>query len=166
MQVKAARAPPPLSLEHGYANEENEVRGMAAPKSGVFEVVNKNRQGEIIGVLVAANAEELVLRRDPNGYVDTHLCLLPEQTVMHATFDEEPSTLQVCGRAQPDTRPLQWRAWAARVTRRAARVALGRLRSSTAASTSRWTRRSPARSGTTLSSSRCTRRPAAARTSC
>ena len=98
LQVKAARAPPPLELQHGYANEENEKRGMAAPKFGTFEVVNKNRHGEIIGasrkatnqagqvdpsahttltlrmrcprqVLVAINAEELVVnRRDPNGH--------------------------------------------------------------------------------------------------
>ena len=94
LQVRAARAPAPLELQHGYANEENEKRGMAAPKFGAFEVVNKNRQGEIIGVrtssdipelslsaailalsmrrpwqvLVALNAEELVVkRRDPNG---------------------------------------------------------------------------------------------------
>uniref|UniRef100_A0A7S0EAC7 Uncharacterized protein n=1 Tax=Phaeocystis antarctica TaxID=33657 RepID=A0A7S0EAC7_9EUKA len=96
LQVKAARAPPPLELQHGYANEENEKRGMAAPKFGTFEVVNKNRQGEIIGVLVATNAEELVAnRRDPNGYVGTHLYLLPEQTVMHGTFDEDSSMQQV-----------------------------------------------------------------------
>ena len=38
LQVRAARAPPPLELQHGYANEENEKRGMAAPKFGTFEV--------------------------------------------------------------------------------------------------------------------------------
>jgi hypothetical protein len=96
LTVKAAGKSPPLELSHGYANEENEARGMAAPKSGLFEVVNKNRQGEIIGVLVAVNAEELVVKgRDPNGYVDTNISLMPEQTVMHGKFDEEPSFLQV-----------------------------------------------------------------------
>ena len=58
-QVKAARAPPPLELQHGYANEENEKRGMAAPKYGAFEVVNKNRQGEIIGVRPTTKPERI-----------------------------------------------------------------------------------------------------------
>ena len=42
LQVKAARAPPPLELQHGYANEENEKRGMAAPKFGTFEVTGRH----------------------------------------------------------------------------------------------------------------------------
>ena len=96
LQVKAAQAPPPLLLEHGYANEENEARGMAPPKYGAFEVVNKNREGEIIAVLVAANAQELIVKgRDLNGYVDQYLKLMPEQTVMHASFEEEVTQLQV-----------------------------------------------------------------------
>ena len=40
LQVRAARAPSPLELQHGYANEENEKRGMAAPKFGTFEVTD------------------------------------------------------------------------------------------------------------------------------
>ena len=96
LQVKAANAPPPLLLEHGYANEENETRGMAPPKYGTLEVVNKNREGDIIAVLVAANAEELLVKgRDLNGYADSHLRLMPEQTVMHASFEEEVTQLQV-----------------------------------------------------------------------
>jgi hypothetical protein len=41
LQVRAARAPSPLELQHGYANEENEKRGMAAPKFGTFEVTDR-----------------------------------------------------------------------------------------------------------------------------
>ena len=43
LQVRAARAPSPLELQHGYANEENEKRGMAAPKFGTFEVTDRIR---------------------------------------------------------------------------------------------------------------------------
>mmetsp|Transcript_34074 Transcript_34074/g.89593 ORF Transcript_34074/g.89593 Transcript_34074/m.89593 type:complete len:130 (-) Transcript_34074:719-1108(-) len=68
MTAAALNKPPPLQFEPGHANEEGEARGMAAPKWGCVEVVNKNKEGEIIAVLAAQNAAELILQdRDPNG---------------------------------------------------------------------------------------------------
>ena len=79
MTAAAFKAAPPLTLDHGYANEEGEARGMAPPRSGCFEIVNKNKEGEIIAILVAANASELVLKgRDVHGYLPSHLRLMPD----------------------------------------------------------------------------------------
>jgi len=98
MTAAAINKPPPVSLEPGHANEEGEARGMAAPKWGCVEIVNKNKEGEIIAVLAAQNASELVFdERDPNGYVNSYLrangCM-PEQTVVHGSFDDGVEVLQ------------------------------------------------------------------------
>ena len=96
LTAAAARAPAPLELDHGYANEDGAARGMAPPRCGAFEVVNKNRTGEMIAVLVGQHAADIVLKgRDPNGYLDTHLSLMPDQTVLSAKFSEELFVLQV-----------------------------------------------------------------------
>eukprot|EP00966_Prymnesium_polylepis_P255139 5894645-Prymnesium_polylepis.1 len=96
MTAAAFQAPPPLKLEHGYANEEGEARGVAAPRCGCFEIVNKNKEGEIIAVLVAANAAELAVKgRDVHGHLGTYLRLMPDCTVLNATFEEDVETLQV-----------------------------------------------------------------------
>ena len=63
LTAAALNKPPPIELSPGHANAENEVRGMAAPKWGCLEIVNKNKDGEIIAVLVSQNATELVLER-------------------------------------------------------------------------------------------------------
>lgn len=77
LTAAAVRAPPPIELEHGYANEEGAQRGMAPPRCGAFEVVNKNKTGEIIAVLVGENATDIALRtRDPNGYLQQHVNLM------------------------------------------------------------------------------------------
>ena len=71
---------------------------MAAPKWGCFEVVNKNKEGEIIAVLAGANAAELSIEgRDPAGYLPGHLRLgvLPEQSVVNGRIDESVTMLQV-----------------------------------------------------------------------
>ena len=79
-----------------YANEEGEARGMAPPKCGCFEVVNKNKEGEIIGILVAVNAGELALKgRDVHGHLAGYLRLMPDCTVLNATFEEDVETLQI-----------------------------------------------------------------------
>lgn len=62
MTAAALNKPPPLSLEPGHANEDGDRRGMAAPKWGCVEIVNKNKEGEIIAVLVAQNAAEVSLK--------------------------------------------------------------------------------------------------------
>ena len=73
MTAANLRAPPPLSLQPGHANEEGHRRGMAAPRQGWLEVVNKNKSSEIIGVLVASNAVDLALKgHDVNGYLTSH----------------------------------------------------------------------------------------------
>ena len=131
MTAAAINKPPPLQFEPGHANEEGEARGMAAPKWGCVEVVNKNKEGEIIAVLAAPNAAELVVHgRDPNGcemarcqtaacclraplasdaltramlcalaadvnmYLRMNGCM-PEQTVVHTTFDDGVDVLQI-----------------------------------------------------------------------
>jgi hypothetical protein len=86
MTAAAFKAPPPLTLEHGYANEEGEARGMAPPRCGCFEVVNKNKEGEIIGVLVASNAAELALKgRDVHGHLASYLRLMPDCSAFDRT---------------------------------------------------------------------------------
>lgn len=98
MTAAALNKPPPLQLEPGHANEEGESRGMAAPKWGCVEIVNKNKEGEIIAVLVAQNAHELVADgRDPNGYVNMYLRMngcMPDQTVVNGSFDDGVDVLQ------------------------------------------------------------------------
>ena len=85
MTAANLRAPPPLSLQPGHANEEGHRRGMAAPRQGWLEVVNKNKSSEIIGVLVASNAVDLALKgHDVNGYLTSHLCVFPADTVFNA----------------------------------------------------------------------------------
>ena len=61
MTAAAINKPPPLALEPGHANEEGERRGMAPPKWGYIEVVNKDKEGEIIAILIAQNAAEVTL---------------------------------------------------------------------------------------------------------
>ncbi|KAL3932786.1 MAG: hypothetical protein SGPRY_000558 [Prymnesium sp.] len=96
MTAAAFKAPPPLALEHGYANEEAEARNMAPPKHGWFEIVNKNKEGEIIAVLVAENAAELSVNgRDVHGYLSSHIRLMPESTVLSGTFDDRVEILQI-----------------------------------------------------------------------
>ncbi|KAL1524306.1 hypothetical protein AB1Y20_019208 [Prymnesium parvum] len=96
MTAAAFKAPPPLTLEHGYANEEGAARGMAPPRSGCFEVVNKNKEGEIIAILVAANAAELALKgRDVHGHVARYVRLMPDCTVLNASFTEEVEFLEI-----------------------------------------------------------------------
>jgi hypothetical protein len=99
MTAAAVNKPAPLSLEPGHANEEGERRGMAAPKWGCVEIVNKNKDDEIIAVIVGQNVFELVVTgRDPNGYVGTALrnngCM-PGQTVVNSTFEDGVETMQI-----------------------------------------------------------------------
>jgi len=97
--TQVAMRDPPLCLEPGYANEEGHARGMAAPEYGWFEVVNKTKQGgEIIAVLVAANAAELAIKgHDITGQVA--MCLrdgcMRQQTVMCAKFGDDVESLQI-----------------------------------------------------------------------
>ena len=98
LTAAALNKPPPIELSPGHANAENEARGMAAPKWGCLEVVNKNKDGEIVAVLVAQNASELVLdRRDPNGYaaIAFQVGCMPPDTVICGTFDEGWDVLQI-----------------------------------------------------------------------
>lgn len=96
MTAANLRAPPPLSLQPGHANEEGHRRGMAAPRQGWLEVVNKNKSSEIIGVLVASNAVDLALKgHDVNGYLTSHLCVFPADTVFNATFGSDLEKLQI-----------------------------------------------------------------------
>lgn len=96
MTAAAFKAPPPLTLNHGYANEEGQSRGMAPPRYGCFEIVNKNKDGEIIAVLVAENAAELAIKgHDVKGYLSSHVRLMPDCTVLNATFDADVETLQI-----------------------------------------------------------------------
>ena len=62
MQAASFTADPPLELEHGYAAEELAKRGMPPPLCGAFEVVNKNKEGEMIAIVVAHNAAELCVK--------------------------------------------------------------------------------------------------------
>jgi hypothetical protein len=97
-QAAALNKHPPLALHPGHANEEGDARGMAAPKWGCLEVVNKNKEAEIIAVVAAVNASELCADgRDPAGHLPLALrqgCM-PEQTVVHGSIDEEITTLQI-----------------------------------------------------------------------
>ena len=69
---------------------------MAAPRQGWLEVVNKNKSSEIIGVLVASNAVDLALKgHDVNGYLTSHLCVFPADTVFNATFGSDLEKLQI-----------------------------------------------------------------------
>mmetsp|Transcript_46614 Transcript_46614/g.77057 ORF Transcript_46614/g.77057 Transcript_46614/m.77057 type:complete len:229 (+) Transcript_46614:62-748(+) len=91
----ALRASPPLDLLHGYANEDGQ--DIHPPVSGMLEVVNKSKKnGEIIGVLVAENACDLVRRRhrDIQGHLDA-IAILPDHTVRHATFSPTTTDLQI-----------------------------------------------------------------------
>ncbi len=88
MTAAALRAPPPIELRPGHANEEGEARGMAGPRFGAFECVNKNKEGEIICILAATNAVEVV-NRDVYGNLAEHLrsgCM-PAETVVSGEFD-------------------------------------------------------------------------------
>ena len=86
-------------LSPGYANEDGETRGVAPPRCGVFEVVNKSKySGEIIGILVSPIAATLSLKkqRDLLGHLEylRHGCM-PSQTVMHARFPDDTEQLEV-----------------------------------------------------------------------
>ena len=107
LNAKALNAPPPIQLVPGHANADGEARGMAPPTWGHVEVVNKNKEGEIIAVLVAQNAAELALHgRDPANHVPSFLNLgcMPEQTVIHGTFEDGVDALQVACSMDRSTR--------------------------------------------------------------
>jgi len=98
MTAAAFKAPPPLKLEHGYANEEGEARGMAPPRCGCFEVVNKNKEGEIIAVLVAENAAEVAVKgRDVHGHLPAYMRLMPDVAPSQPAIAISPG--------------VQWRKW-------------------------------------------------------
>lgn len=96
---RAMRAPPPLELSPGYANEDGLARGMAPPDSGLIEIVNKSKfSNEIIAVLVSSNAADVALKRPP-GSSAALACLgqgiLPAQTVCHGRFGDDYDEIEV-----------------------------------------------------------------------
>mmetsp|Transcript_29132 Transcript_29132/g.68180 ORF Transcript_29132/g.68180 Transcript_29132/m.68180 type:complete len:187 (-) Transcript_29132:155-715(-) len=96
MTAAAVRAAPPLVLQPGYANENGQA--MHPPAAGMLEIVNKSvRHGEIIGVLAATNAVELVRGHDVMNYLPLHLGqgLMPDHTVMHAPFPTDLEVLEI-----------------------------------------------------------------------
>eukprot|EP00325_Prymnesiales_sp_UTEX-LB-985_P007321 CAMPEP_0174700998 /NCGR_PEP_ID=MMETSP1094-20130205/5778_1 /TAXON_ID=156173 /ORGANISM="Chrysochromulina brevifilum, Strain UTEX LB 985" /LENGTH=196 /DNA_ID=CAMNT_0015898573 /DNA_START=42 /DNA_END=632 /DNA_ORIENTATION=- len=98
LNAKAFKAPAPIQMLPGHANEEGLARNMAPPTWGHVEVVNKNKEGEIIAILVAQNAKELTAEgRDPACHVPGFLNLgcMPEQTVIHGTFGDGVTSLQI-----------------------------------------------------------------------
>lgn len=103
MTSEALRAPPPLNLSPGHANEEGESRGMAAPKSGAIEIVNKNKDGEIIAVVVAQNlqlGQRATLGSSTFGVLNNsdewvRKGCMPEQTVVCGGFGSEVRTLDI-----------------------------------------------------------------------
>lgn len=96
MTAKALRAAPPMELKPGHANEEGEARGMAPPNRGAFEVVNKNKNGEIVAIIVAGNVQEMITR-DVYGTLNDFIIKgsLPEGTVICGEFDKDALELQV-----------------------------------------------------------------------
>lgn len=98
LTASALRAPPPLALEHGYAHE-GAPSGSEPPIAGAFEIVNKtpNAASEVIAVIVATNAIDLLKGGDIYGYLNEYLrrgCM-PNMTVMHGSFVPTVEAMQI-----------------------------------------------------------------------